>query len=278
MKFRPTPPLLMLRRLVRSVEQNGIRGAIAHSYQRLFRSLRNHGFKGTFERAFRKAPTAPPTNAVQSPPHSFDLLNGTDTGGYISGASYSAVSLSAFFTTAYLGISPAALTQALSSLPVQCDEFTFVDLGCGKGRALMVASRFPFRHLLGVEIATELADIANANIASKPDWAARITVITQDATEVVFPDGPLLLFLYDPFLAPILRRVLANLERQLRRSPRPTYLLYAKNPRFMPVLNSFPFLEELSDSAYPLTKEDTALDPFGRTEERFTLYSAKPNR
>jgi SAM-dependent methyltransferase len=278
MKFRPTPPLLMLRRLVRSIEHNGIRGAIVHSYQRLTRSLRNHGFKGTFERAFRKAPTAPPTDAVETRPHSFDLLNGTDTGGYISGAKFSAVSLSALFTTAYLGISPAALTQALSALLIQYEEYTFVDLGCGKGRALMVAAQFPFRNLLGVEIATELADIAKTNVSSKPEWAARITILTQDATEVAFPDGPLLVFLYDPFLAPILRRVLANLERQFRRSPRPTYLLYAKNPRFTQIMNSFPFLKEISDSAYPLTREDTALDPFGRTEERFTLYAANLNR
>ena len=59
MKFRPSPPLLMLRRLVRSVEQNGVGGAIAHSYQRLVRSVRTHGLSGTWERAFRKAPAAP---------------------------------------------------------------------------------------------------------------------------------------------------------------------------------------------------------------------------
>jgi SAM-dependent methyltransferase len=273
LRFTPTPPLLLLRRLVRSIEKNGARGAIVHSYQRLFRALRNHGVSGTFERAFRKAPTSP-FALVTRPPHPFDLDHGTDTGGYISGADLPSVSLSALYITAYAGISPSVLVQALLHLPFKTEDFTFVDLGCGKGRALMVASQFPFRRLVGVEIATDLCRAANSNIALQPDWAARISILNEDATTVTFPDGPLLIFLFHPFLSPVLRRALANLEQQLHRSPRETWLLYARNPRYTDVLEKFPFLREVWDVAYPLSPPDAAVDYFNLTEEHFTLYHA----
>ena len=80
--------------------------------------------------------------------------------------------------------------------------------------------------------------------------------------------------MFHPFLAPVLRRVLANLEKQLRNSPRTTYLLYAHNPGYTHVLEKFPFLHELSETAHPLSAEDAAVDRFGLPHERFTLYSA----
>ncbi|HEX9199982.1 MAG TPA: class I SAM-dependent methyltransferase [Acidobacteriaceae bacterium] len=264
MKFKPIAPLLLLRRLARSVEANGPRGAIAHSWQRLARSLRNHGIGGTFDRAFRKAPVAP-RPATPLPPDPFDLTHGTDTGGYISGANFAAISLSALYTTAYHGTPSTAFTQSLEHLPIKPEDFTFIDLGCGKGRALMVAAQFSFRQLIGVELAPELCRIAESNIATRPDWSARISVLNHNATTFRYPDTPLLIFLYDPFLAPVLRRVLANLERQLRSAPRETWLLYANNPRFTHVLERFPFLREVSHLRYPLSPEDTAADVFHRT-------------
>ena len=277
MKFRPTPPLLLLRRLARSVEKNGVRGAIVHSWLRLFRSLRNHGLGGTLDRALRKAPSAPRVEVPDSP-HPFDLVHGTDTGGYISGADLPSVSLSALYITAYAGIAPTVLIQAIEDLPLEPEKFTFIDLGCGKGRALMVAAQFPFRNLLGVEIASELCTSARANIALKRDWDSRISILNEDATTVIFPDGPLLIFMFHPFLAPVLRRVLANLESQLRRSPRETYLLYGRNPRYAKVLARFPFLQEVSQSSYPLSAEEAAVDYFHLTEESFTLYSVDLTR
>jgi SAM-dependent methyltransferase len=190
----------------------------------------------------------------------------------------SAISLSAFYNTAYVGIPPSVLTQAISALPIRYEDFTFIDHGCGKGHALLVAAQFPFRRLLGVEIASELCDIARANVDTSPEWAARISIANQDATSVAYPDGPLILFFYDPFLPPVLRRVLANLERHLRRSPRPTYLLYAgnpRNPRFKRVMDSFAFLSERRDTVYALSPEDAAQDPLHLSEESFTLYSAE---
>lgn len=277
MKYRPTRSLRLLRFVARSIEINGFRGMIVEFYQRLCRSLRSRGVGGTLRNTFRNSHQVPADPTLERP-HPFDLLHGTDTGGWISTASLSVVSLSAFFSTVYAGMPPSALIQALSALRIQYEDFSFVDLGCGKGRALMVAAQFPFKHLHGVEIAAELCDIARANIARNPQWAARISIVNDDAAKAIFPDGPLFVYLYNPFLAPVLRRALANLERQLQRSPRPTYLLYA-DPRFKSVINSFAFLREISTTLYALSDEDAAaqFNPNYKLE-RFTLYSADCTR
>jgi hypothetical protein len=279
MRFVPTPPLLLYRRFVRSIDERGLGNALVRSCRRLVRSLKNNGLGGTLERAFIKAPvpafSAEPVKA--RPPDPFDAAHGTDTGGYISGAAMRSVSLSAVYTTAYLGIQPSVLTQALSVLPVSPEKFTFVDLGCGKGRALLIAAQFPFPRLVGVELATDLCAIAGANIATNPDWASRITVLNEDATAFTYPDGPLLVYMFHPFLATVLRRVLANLERQLRRSPRETYILYARNPHYE-VLQRFPFLCEVSQTSYRLSPEEIAADYCDMTEESITLYSVDLTR
>lgn len=215
MKYRPILPLILLRRVLIFIGSHGLRGVC----KRLVRFLRSHGSSGAFIRSFsmlgsaarREQVPKSPKDAIRSQVHPFDLLFGTDTGGYISGENLPAISLSALYSTAYLGIPPSALTQALSALPIRYQDFTFVDIGCGKGRALLIAAQFPFRHLLGVEIADELCDIARANVATSPEWVARISVVNQDATNLTYPEGPLLLYLYYPFYPPVLRRVLANL-------------------------------------------------------------------
>src|SRR5215471_11844719 len=43
-------------------------------------------------------------------------------------------------------------------------EFTFIDLGSGKGRVLLMASDYPFRRIVGVELLAALHHIAEQNI------------------------------------------------------------------------------------------------------------------
>lgn len=288
MKYRPSPPLQLLCRFLRSIELNGFRGALAHSCQRLFRSLKHHGLSGTLERAFVKAPLAPLTPAAV-PAHPFDLFHGTETSGCISGADFPAVSLSSSYTTVYLGSPPSTIRAALSALPIKHEDFTFVDIGCGKGRALILAAEFPFRRLFGVEIAGALCEVARTNVALNPMWKERISIINEDATRFIFPEGPIVLFFFDPFFARVLRRVLANLERQLRRSRRPAYLVYTSiyedldrvpedDPSYRKVMQSFSFIKEISDTIYPLTAEEIAAEPLGCKVSHVMLFSTDVTR
>ncbi len=272
MKYRPSPPLILLRDFVRSFSMNGFAGAIGDFGKNVLRLFRKHGFGGSFKLFLRSGPHST-VDATTVQAHPFDLRHGTDTSGPISGAYFSAISLSSIYTTGYEGATPSALTQALAALPIRFEEFAFVDIGCGKGRALLIAAQFPFRQLLGVELSTEFCEIARANAATAPADVDRISILNQDAADLAYPNVPIVIFLFNPFLAPGLRRVLKNLERQLRVSPRPVYLLYEMNPRYTKVLEAFPFLKEISDTSYPFSSEDAASDSMGRSEENFTLYS-----
>ena len=229
-EFRPSPLLKLLRRLARSIDANGVRGAIVHSWRRLVRSLKSDGLRGTLSRAFIKAPTVAGERR-QSRRILLIYSTAPTPEVTIPAPNLHGKTLSSFYTTAYYGIAPSALASALSDLHINYSEFTFADVGCGKGRAIVVAAQFPFHSLWGVELSPELCEIARANLALRPEWANRSSIIHEDAASVTYPEGPLLIFMFHPFLAPVLRRVLANLETQLRKSPRTTYVLYACNPR-----------------------------------------------
>lgn len=252
--------------------------------RRLLHALDNHGLRGLLLRALRRlvpSRASSRTSAAEAPPnladllHPFDQLHASDTGGYIPGeqlaeSAPSSLSRPDLYNTAYYGISPSTLTEALRHLPLPPDRFTFVDLGCGKGRALLVAATFPFPHILGVEISSNLCEIARRNTTSYP----QITIIHHDVTTFHHPETSLILYLYHPFLAPLLRQLLRNLERQFRSSPREIFLLYA-NPTYPRVVARFPFLKQVWDFTFPLSPEDAAADRHSTTEEHYTLYRAE---
>ena len=91
----------------------------------------------------------------------------------------------------------------------------FVDLGCGKGRVVLLAAQRPFRRVLGVEISAVLAEIARSNVDRfRPAEAllAPVDILEADVTTVDLPEDDLLLHLYHPFETSITERVLQRLE------------------------------------------------------------------
>jgi len=142
------------------------------------------------------------------------------------------------FHSAYQPTEPAAFHEMLDSLQQQDNlegkaldfrRFTFLDLGSGKGRTLLMASDYPFRRIVGVELLPALHTIAVENLSKYKSESQRCFVlesICADATEFPFPDGPLVVYLFNPFPESGMRRVVANLEQTLRAHPRPVYVLY----------------------------------------------------
>lgn len=200
-------------------------------------------------------------------PHPFDRQHGTDTGGYLPGDTlHSGLAAADFCNTAYYAISPSTLRAALLQLPESPERFTFVDLGCGKGRALLIAAMVGFEQVFGVELSSTLCHIARRNL----EGVANAQVIEGDASTLAYPDGALVVFLYHPFLAPLLRRVLRNLQRQLVAAPRTCYLLYA-NPTYDTVVEAHGAVPVWS-TMFPLAAEDAAADRHGTTAERYSLW------
>jgi len=131
--------------------------------------------------------------------------------------------------SSYQPTDPVLFRQMIASLPIEFDQFTFVDLGSGKGRALLMASEYPFRKIVGVEVIAELHHAAEENIRnyhSATQQCRRIEAVHADACEFVLPETPLALYLFNPLPETGLRRVIRNLEQSLEQSPRPVWIVY----------------------------------------------------
>jgi hypothetical protein len=138
----------------------------------------------------------------------------------------------------YQPTEPALFHEMLAALAREANfdfrDFTFVDLGSGKGRSLLMASDYPFRRIIGVELIPALHRIAQENLRkykSESQRCFQIESICADATGFAFSgpqfhderfrDQPLVLYLFNPFPEAGLRRVIENLERSLLEQPQP---------------------------------------------------------
>jgi len=112
--------------------------------------------------------------------------------------------------------------------PVDFTDFIFIDLGSGKGRALLLASRYPFRSIIGVEIQPELHNVAEENIFRLHESHPEIDVqaVCLDAREYRFPNEPLIVYMFNPFPDYAMATVVENLRRSVVRHPRPVYVIY----------------------------------------------------
>jgi SAM-dependent methyltransferase len=167
----------------------------------------------------------------------FDLKYGTDTGGIAPLWRFKISSPNVRFGRRYQATQENDLVDALDFLREDFKAFTFIDLGCGKGRTLLVASNLGFRQVIGVEFVSELVEIARTNLARRR--IANAVVLHADAAEFRFPNSDTVVYLYNPFEEEVLRKVIANLRECL--SNQKVYVIY-KNQEFAEVLDSSGFL------------------------------------
>ena len=120
-----------------------------------------------------------------------------------------------------------------SKLDVDFGDYTFVDIGSGKGKTLMLASWFGFKTIVGIEISQPLVEIANQNVNAfaKSRNLSRdlISTVCSDAVSAPIPDGPIVIFLFNPFHESAIDSFLTNLRRTLQSDFRKALVVYA-NP------------------------------------------------
>jgi SAM-dependent methyltransferase len=191
--------------------------------------------------------------------HPYDHANGTDTSGVVEldaiGAHTDDPALA--HAGVYAGSQPGVIRAALDALP-PLSGATFIDLGCGKGRPLLVAAERPFREVVGIELSSDLARIARSNAAimqARQGGRAPIRVVVGDAAGSSLPSGDLVLFFYNPFGAPMFAKVVAAVERALETERRAVYVVYYN-----------PVHGHLFDASPLLTRRWARMVPCGRGE------------
>jgi len=142
------------------------------------------------------------------------------------------------FLSPYQATDPDLFGEILSSLNIDFRQFTFVDVGSGKGRALLMASDYPFRRILGIERVPALHRIALDNIGkyrSDSQKCFDLQSVCADALEYAFPREPFVLYLFNPLPESRLRRLMAKVAASLDENPRAVRVLY-HNPLLEHVL------------------------------------------
>jgi hypothetical protein len=115
------------------------------------------------------------------------------------------------------------LHHIFRSLPYHYQDYHLIDLGCGKGRTLMVGSEYPFKAITGVELSPITARIAARNLERNSRRVdAKCTAIEvrcQNAADFTVPPGDLLVTMYNPFLGKTFERCIEHLHRAALAQP-----------------------------------------------------------
>lgn len=176
--------------------------------------------------AYQKAKRNYERPAVQD---EFDLRYGVETSTRVHPTDLKIDSPNWIFAAGYWPTSTEIIHEALSSLPIRCEDFVFVDFGSGKGRVLLQASDLPFRRIIGVEFSSELHNIAVSNIGrytSDSQACREIESVCMDFTQFEIPREPLVAFLYNPSSEAITAALANNILQSLIENPRELWVIY----------------------------------------------------
>jgi SAM-dependent methyltransferase len=211
--------------------------------------------------------------------HPFDERFGVDTSGLIyelsSGHHHDA------YNNGYFAVAPSVFHSVMQAtqerLHLDLERFAFVDVGSGKGRALLLASDYPFREILGIELSHELEQVARANIVRYTEARPGPPVISLqgDAADFPWPPGPLVIYMWNAFTEPVMERVFHNLEASLAQEPREVYLIYM-HPELESMLAGVPWLIRLWQDEFPMSEEDYEAWAFPTRVEVSALYRVVP--
>ncbi len=123
----------------------------------------------------------------------------------------------------------AQFPHLMSAISDDLHDFTFVDFGAGKGRAVLLAARYPFKKAIGVEFSEDLCRHMRDNIASYrngPRLCPDVEVACADATTFDLPPTPCVLFFFNPFNRTILTQVARNIHASYAANPRTIYIAF----------------------------------------------------
>jgi len=117
--------------------------------------------------------------------------------------------------------------KTLNVLPFKLADKVFLDIGSGKGRALILAAEAGFRKVIGVEYAAELNDLAHTNIERVRDRFPNTEFELQegDALQYDIPEEVDVIYLFNPFDETATKELLKKVKPAFERM-KPLFLIY----------------------------------------------------
>jgi predicted RNA methylase len=192
-----------------------------NAFERFVHLIRRDGFLSAANKAIEAASRKP------SPSDAFDEKFGVDTSAAVPLWKLKIPSRHARAGSNYQTISADNIERVLGKVP---SRLPLIDLGCGKGRVLIIAHRLGFHPVTGVEFSPELAEIALQNLST---CGIPGRVLCCDAADVDFPSD-CVIFMYNPFDSHVMEEV----ARKIRESTSRIYVVYV-NAKYADLFEDF---------------------------------------
>jgi SAM-dependent methyltransferase len=196
--------------------------AFAPTVQKGFILLRRHGVVAT---------SAVITSVIEDGYlRTFDRRYGVRTSGYLKLEDTSLGADAVKRGHRYRAVNAWAFKEMLAKL-APGKNLNFVDLGCGLGRACLLAAEHGFRRVRGVDMVPEFCAQAKSNakvFAGAGKNYTPIEILQADAIDYSLHSDDDVVFLYNPFPVPVLESVLDNLIEQAGRRQQPMFIIYSE--------------------------------------------------
>ena len=134
--------------------------------------------------------------------------------------------------TEYMPVNYFTIENVLGHLPENAKHGMFLDIGCGKGRALCVAAAYGFKKLYGIDFAKQLIDESEKNLALIKTCYPSIQyeLSWSDISTLEINKDVSTIFLFNPFDEVLMKNIIRKINSSLQQYPRELYVLYC-SPR-----------------------------------------------
>jgi SAM-dependent methyltransferase len=132
----------------------------------------------------------------------------------------------------------------MKNITIDPAEDVFLDYGCGKGRAVVLAATHPFRKVMGVELSADLCERARDNLkrAGKKLRCKDVEIVNADAAHYRIPAEVSVIFLWNSFFGQVLIQAIEQVRLSLAASPRRLRLINASPHGERDVLQEYSWL------------------------------------
>ncbi len=206
------------------------------------------------------------------PPLPIDALYGIDTAGIINASALRTGSRSDIHSFGYGASLPSVIRRAIEGCP-DLEKASFIDLGCGKGSPLAVATEYPFRRIIGVELSPLLCKTARENaarIAAKYPDRTPIEIVQGDASAFEFPSGYVIIYLYNPVYPRLLDRLAERIAAHQTRQNKVMVIYY--NPAYAKSFDRRTAFARYFAARLTFDTVEAAANPWGNSSESVVIW------
>jgi SAM-dependent methyltransferase len=226
-------------------------------------AVRNILYISAVKKSLETIPVIQKLYAPSQRTHPLDRIYGIDTSGVVPVEKLHPDPNLQSLIIAYAGSQPSIVRRGLSVLG-DIRDYAFIDLGCGKGRVTTVASEFPFREVIGVELSTALAATARANAATValrfPD-RPQVTIAAANVVNFPLPAGKLVCFNYHAFGPELIAQIVARFEAALASGELPHMFFVYYNPVHSEAFDASPAFARFYVEQIPYDRSEIGFGP-----------------